>query len=96
MQTTIDRFKQYHHAATELTNGMGLIHPDRDGCFFGISKAVIASQMLKLSARTGKTDPEALLETLREIHNAAALEIRGGLPAYARVPLVDLLVEVQQ
>ena len=93
MQQIIDKFQKFHQFACELTNGMGLVNPDRDAAFYGISKAAIARQMMLLSSRMKTDDTETLLDALRGIHNAVALEIRGGLPADARAPLVELLIE---
>lgn len=92
MQTTIDQFRTFHQAASELSNAMGLLSPDRDAAFYGISKSAIAGQMMRLSALMKTEDKETILDALRGIHNAAALEIRGGLPADARAPLIDILI----
>jgi len=92
MQNTINKFRDFHGAISSKFNSLGALDPARDGVFLAVPRGRFAAQMLKVSQATGWTDPEQILDSLRQIYRAVEGEIAGGLSGDCRDSLVDALV----
>jgi hypothetical protein len=92
MRDTINRFRDFHATINAKFNNLGALDPARDGVFLAVPRGRLAAQMLKVAQATGATDPDQILDSLRQIYRAVEGEIAGGLSGDCRDSLVDALV----
>lgn len=96
MQNTINKFQEYRSACDALFNSLGAVDPAKDACFFGVSRPLMAKQMMTLSDKLKTDDVSELLNTLRDIYRHVEAEVAGGMPANGRAELIEVLVGCQK